>query len=311
MLLLYSLFLKFPIFLHTAKPVAYPNDNILYLHAFRLLDRLFSSVPVVYALLTFIMLFTQATLLNRICNSLRLFARPNYLVGMSFMLITSLAKEWSYFSAPLIVNFFMVLIWYRMIKLYNHPQPKTSIYNISVLVGLMPLLYSPAVALILLLLLGLLTTRPFRLTEWMVALLGVITPYYFLGAILYLTNHWHNNAMLPVPTFYIPTMPAGWMAGSLALLALPLLLGAYYVQHNLGKMAIQVRKAWGLLLIFLLVSVLVAFSGTRGHYYNWILVFVPLAAFHGAAYYYMPSKVVAALLQWVTFILAIFVNYYL
>ena len=312
LLLLYGLFLKLPIFLHPIRPIIYPADNFIYRLLLRLLDGLFSSMPVVFSLLTFTILYVQATLLNRICNSLRMFPRPNYLVAMAFLLITSLAKEWSLFSAPLLVNFFMVWIWYRMVKLYNHTSPKTSIYNISVLIGLMPLIYSPAIVLILLLLLALITTRPFRITEWMVALLGFFTPYYFLAVILYLTNQWNTSTLLPQLTLHVPHLPAVWWVGaSWALLAVPFLLGAYYVQSNLGKISIQIRKAWGLLLSLLCVSVLIALSGPHGHYYNWTLAFVPLAAFHGAAYFYLPSKAIAALLQWITFILAIFVNYYL
>lgn len=312
LLLLYGLFLKFPVFLHPVMPVAYPNDNLVYRYVIQVLGGLFSGMPAVFSLLAFMLLFTQATLLNRICNAVRLFPRPNYLIGMSFLLITSLSKEWSAFSAPLLVNSFMVWIWYRMIKLYNNNGPKTSIYNISVLLGLMPLIYSPAIMLILLLLLALITTRPFRTTEWMVALLGFATPYYFLGVSLYLTNHWHSGNILPMITFHVPRLPVLWWVGAcLALLGIPLLLGAYYVQHHLGKIVIHIRKAWGLLLMFLLVSLLVALSGQRGNYYNWTLAFIPLAAFHGATYFYMPSKAIAAFLHWITFIFAVFMNYYL
>lgn len=312
LLLLYGLFLKFPIFLHPIRPAVYPADNFIYRLLIGLLDGMFANMPVIFSLLTFTLLYIQATLLNRICNSLRLFPRPNYLVAMAFLLLTSLAKEWSHFSAPLLVNFFMVWIWYRMVKLYNHPSPKTSIYNISVVIGLVPLIYSPALALVLLLVLALIITRPFRITEWMVALLGFLTPYYFLGAILYLSNQWKTSTIVPQMTLHVPRLPAvWWVAAGGVLLAVPFLLGAYYVQSHLGKISIQIRKAWGLLLIFLVVSVLIAVSGSTGHLYNWMLAFVPLAAFHGAAYYYLPSKALAAMLQWITFILAIFVNYYL
>ena len=312
LLLLYGLFLKFPFFLHPVLPVAYPNDNLIYRYIIKVLDGFFSGAPVVFSLLAFLLLFTQATLLNRICNSVRLFPKPNYLVGMSFLLITSLSKDWSAFSAPLLVNSFMVWIWYRMIRLYNNNSPKTSVYNISVLVGLMPLIYSPAIVLILLLLLALITTRPFHITEWMVALLGFVTPYYFLGVFLYLTDHWQTNRILPLITFHVPHAPVIWWVGAIvALLGIPFLLGAYYVQTHLGKIVIQIRKAWGLLVMFLLVSVLIGVSGRQGSYYNWILAFIPLAAFHGSTYFYMPSKAVAAMLQWITFALAIYINYYL
>ncbi len=293
-------------------PVVHENDNLIYRWLVGWLTSALSGVPVLFSLITFALLFTQATLLNRICNSIRLLPRPNYLVGMAYLLLTSLSKEGSQFSAPLLVNFCMIWVWYKMIKLYGNSAPKTSVYDIAVLVGLMPLIYSPALALVLLLGAALITTRPFHITEWMVALLGLITPYYFLGIILYLTGHFQANSIVPFMKLHMPHVPVLWWIGAtIGLMALPVLMGAYYVQNSLGKTVIQVRKAWGLLIMFLLVAAVIALSGQRGSMTNWVLAFIPLAAFHGAAYFYIPSRGVAAFLHWVIFILAIFVNYYL
>ncbi|MEO6916405.1 MAG: hypothetical protein ABI151_12815, partial [Chitinophagaceae bacterium] len=98
LLLVYALFLKFPLFLHPMVPLQDPNNNYIYYLIIRFLNPFASEAPIVYSILTFLLFFTQATLLNRIVNSLKLFPKPNFLVGMSFLLVTSLMKDWSSFS---------------------------------------------------------------------------------------------------------------------------------------------------------------------------------------------------------------------
>jgi hypothetical protein len=310
-LLIYSLVLKFPIFLYPRSPVANEGDNYIYKGILAFLAPLTSVAPVIFSFLAFILLFAQATLLNRISNSIKLFPRPNYLVAMSYILVTSLMIEWSYFSAPLLVNTLMIWVWYRLIGLYNSNNPKTSVYNVAVLIGVLPLVYSPSIAFILLLMLALLITRPLRITEWMVALLGLVTPYYFLIGYLYLTDQWALSKVIPTIYFYLPQLPSSlWVTGGIALLVLPFLFGGFYVQDNLNKMLIHVRKSWSLLLVFLISSLLIIVILRGTNYLHWMLITVPICTFHAAAYYYIPKTGLAQFLHWVIFIFAIVLNYY-
>lgn len=310
LLILYGLVLKFPLFLHPVKPIVQQGDNYIYVVIMRFLDPAAGKAPIIYSLFAFLLFFTQATLLNRIVNSLKLFPKQNYLIGMSYILVTSLLKDWNSFSAPLLVNSLMIWIWYRLIGLYSNSNPKTSIYNVSVLIGLIPLIYSPAIAFLLMLFMALIITRPLRAAEWMVSILGVLTPYYFLFVILFLTDQWQASKLIPILTFHLPTWPASiWISGGIALLLIPFLCGAYFVQKNLNKMLIQVRKAWSLLVVFLIISLLIILLNPAVGYLHWMLVVVPIATFHAATYYYTTSRWFAATIHWVSFAFAIVVTY--
>ncbi len=310
LLLLYALFLKFPLFLHPVKPMPDQGNNYIYYLVLKLIEPLYKNVPVIFSLLAFLLFFTQATLLNRIVNSLKLFPRSNYLVGMTFLLTTSVIKDWMSFSAPLLVNSLMIWIWYRMVGLYNNSNSKTSIYNVAVLVGLLPLVYSPAIAFILLLMFALIITRPFQITEWMVAILGIITPYYFLFVILFLSDQWKISEVIPYLLLHFPRLPGSvWITAGMGLLFIPFLLGGYFVQANLNKMLIHVRKTWGLLLWFFVVSIVIIFINPTNNYIHWMLMMIPIAAFHGAAYFYITSRWLTSLLHWVTFAFAIAAGY--
>jgi hypothetical protein len=309
-LLLYGLVIKFPYFLHPEKYTVNEGDNYIYHVLVRFLDPAVASAPILFPLLAFLLLFTQSTLLNRIANNLKLLPKPNFLPGMSYLLVTSLVHEWNLFSAPLLVNSLLIWIWYRMTELYNHNRPKTAIFNLSVLVGILPLIYSPAVVFLVLLIFALLVTRPFRVTEWMVALLGFTTPYYFLFVVLFLQNQWSWNKIIPVISFHLPKLPASlWVTGGIIFMVLPFLIGAYYVQNSLNKMLIQVRKSWSLLLVLLMVSVLIILVNPGNNYLHWLPVVLPLAAFHAAAYYFPAGRWFPSLLHWVIFAFVIMLSY--
>ncbi|MBC8033869.1 MAG: hypothetical protein H7Y03_06965 [Chitinophagaceae bacterium] len=309
-LLLYGLVLKFHTFLYPVKPVPNPGDNYIYLGILNFFKPLAEGAPVVFSILAFLILFAEATLLNRIVNSLRLFPKPNYLTAMAYILLSSMMKDWGSFSAPLIVNGCLIWIYYLLQGLHNNNKPKAAIFNVAVLTGILPLIYAPAIAYVSLLLLALFVMRAFSITEILVALLGVITPYYFFFVVLYLTNQWTIDKIVPSFTFYFPKMPSSlWITGGITLLMVPFLMGGYFVQGNLNKMLIQVRKSWSLLLLMLVVSLLVILINPGYNYLPWMVVIVPLAAFHAATYFYLPSKWGGHLLHWVSFAFVIMLNY--
>jgi hypothetical protein len=310
LLLIYGLFLKFPFFLHPVKNTPQEGDNYIFNIIIKVLSPITSNAPVVLSIMAFVLLFIQASLLNRIANSLRLLPKNNFLPGMSYILCTSLLPEWNYFSAPLLVNSLLIWIWYRTTGLYNHNRPKTAIFNIAVLIGVLPLIYSPALVFTLFFLFALLLTRTFKITEWMVALLGFTTPYYFLFVFLYLTDQWSWSKIIPNLSFHLPKLPSSlWVTGSIFFLVIPFLIGAYYVQDNLNKMLIQVRKSWSLLLVLLIACVIPILFNPGNNYIHWLSTVLPLACFQAAAYYYPHGKWFPLLLHWVIFAFAVVLNY--
>jgi len=310
LLLIYALVLKFSIFLHPVLPSLHPEDNYLYRFILNVLHSIFQQFAIPYSILTFLLLFSQATLFNSICNYHKIFPKSNYLPGMCYILITSLLKEWNHFSAPLLVNSITIWTWYRMIALYNHNKPVTAIFNIGLLAGLATLLYIPAVAFFIMVLFALIIMRPFRIQEWLVGFLGFTSPYYFLIFVLYFTNQLNWKNILPNVVLTIPGFPNSiWLALGLVFLLIPFIIGGYFVQNNLNKMLIQVRKTWSLLLVYLIAAVLVILINKADTYENWIVTAVPFSAFHAAAYYYPTNKIFPLSLHWICFILTICINY--
>jgi hypothetical protein len=310
LLFIYALVLKFPMFLHPFPPLLHSEDNYLYRFVLTLLNALFGQAALPYAIVTFIILFSQATLLNSICNFHKMLPRSNYLPGMCYILVTSLLPDWSHFSAPLLINSLLIWCWYRMVALYNSHKPVSAIFNIGLFLGLATLLYIPAIAFLLLLFFALLIMRPFRVQEWFIGFIGFTSPYYFLILILYFVHQLHWANLIPQIHFTFPAIPTSvWIIAGISMLVIPFIVGGVYVQNNLNKMLIHVRKSWSLLLAFLIVSVLVIVINKAGSYENWIVTAMPFAVFHSAAYYYPGKKLGVQIMHWLCFGVAIGVNY--
>jgi hypothetical protein len=311
-LFVYALVLKFSMFLHPMLPVIQNEDNYFYRFIFNMLDAVFHNSAIFFSIITFLLIFTQATLLNSICNYHRILPKPNYLPGMAYILVTSLLQDWNHFSAPLLVNSVMIWCWYRMVALYSSQIPITAVFNIGLFVGISTLLYMPAIAFLVLLFFALIVMRPFRIQEWFVALLGFTAPYYFLLLVLYFLHQMHWKNLIPDITFTLPALPGSvWITIGVALLVVPFIIGGYFVQNNMNKMMIHVRKSWSLLLVFMIAAVGVILINKAGSYENWIITAMPFATFHAAAYYYPNNKIIPRLIHWACFVFIMVINYFL
>lgn len=298
-------------FLHIHVPDVEFSEGILFQKILIFLQPTGKTFPALYPLLTFGLLYTQAITLTQFINSRRLTNTSTYLPGMSYMLITSLFPEWNYFSAPLIINTILLLILYWLFKISSQQNAKANIYNIGLVLGVASFLFFSSLTFILWIFFALAVMRPFRLNEWLLCILGITTPYYFYGIYLFLSNQWSWDNLLPYFSLSIPDVrQSAWIAGSTFLIAVPFLVGGYYVQENLRRMLIHVRKGWSLLLLYLLAAIFVPFLNANHSFGNWIMSCIPFAAFHACAYLYSKWKIFPLILFWLSVAFVIAYEYY-
>lgn len=310
LLLLYAVFLKLPMFLHPKTPQPQQIDGFLYRELLKWLEPVGRGFPAVYALVAFFLLFTQALSFNKLVNDQRIMQRPNYLTGMSYLLITSLFTEWNVLSSPLIINSLLIWVWAKMSGLYNNPNPKAALFNIGIAIGFATFFYFPSLAFAALIIFGLALTRPFKLAEWLIALFGIVTPYYFLLAIVFLTDKWKGYRL---PGFAV-TNPVfdqtKWAYAAIAIVLVTSIIGIFFIQQNFRRQLIQARKSWNLVFLYLMVALFVPFVNATHTFEYWILCAVPLSAFLGAAFLYPSRSWFPLLLHWLMVGFVIVISYY-
>lgn len=290
LLLIFGLLIKLPLFLYPKEVVATGNDGRLYQGLVAFLNGS-GNGPLLASVLAFALLYVQALMINYLVNEYRMTTRHTYLPAMAYMVITSLLPQWSQLSAALVSNLLIVFIFTSLFSLYNQEAANGKIFNVGLLAGLASFIFFPTLVFAVAIILALMILRAFRLNEFFLLLLGVVTPYYFYAAYLFLTDQFVPARFFPLVYLQVPTVPRTlWLVGSTLLLTIPFFIGGYFIQAQLRKMLIQARKNWSVLLLFLLLAFGVPFINSTGSFHTWVLTAVPFAAFHASAYLYPQRK---------------------
>jgi hypothetical protein len=311
LLFIFGLLIKLPIFSTPQIPLLKDQDGVFYTAIIRFLNPYSLKFSALYGLLAFLFLFLQAALLNGFMNKQRMLNRQNYLPGMSYLLITSLFPEWNQFSAPLLATTFLLVILNGLFNTYNQENAKAAVFNNGFLLGIASLLFFPSLAFVFWIFFAMMVIRPFRLNEWLLCILGIMTPAYFYAVYLFLTDQWSWQALVPKLYPGFPKIDQTiLLAGSMLLLIVPFLTGSWYVQDNLRKVLINIRKAWSLFLLYMLAAMVVPFLQTSENFENWILIAVPFAAFHSSAYAFTVWRLIPLLFFWLSVAFILFSQYY-
>lgn len=289
-LFLFGLLIKLPLFLYP-KVIAVPEtDGRLYTAFIHALGPS-AGAAVLASMIAFFLLYVQALMVNYLINEYRLTTRQTFLPAMAYMLITSLLPEWSYMSAVLLSNTFIILMFIILFRLYNANGGNGKIYNIGLLAGLASYIFFPSVFFSVSIILGLMILRPFRINEIFLLILGALTPYYFDAAYLFLNDQLTKQHFMQVLYLHLPPLQRSlWIVAAIVILCIPFLMGGYYVQQQLRKMLIQARKNWSILLVYLLLAFFIPFINSSPSFYTWLLAAAPFACFHACAYLYTPRK---------------------
>jgi hypothetical protein len=267
-----------------------------------------TSLFVIYQLVILI----QAIRLNLVLSELRMFQNTNFTTAMAYVLLSGLLPQWCSISPALIANFLLIWLFIKLSRLYNHPSPKTLLFNTGFIVGLSVVCYHPTAILILVVLFALAVVRPFNLAEWVILLMGILVPYYFLASGLFL------NDQLATFKIYLPHLqwdlpPAKWDAPliiSLSVLVAILLAGLYCWQVSNKRMVIQIRKNWGVMVVMLLILLPIPFIFLNAGIESAFMSLVPLGAFAGNAFSFPRRLVLPNILFWLAFGVIAYYNWW-
>lgn len=310
LLLIYGIFLKLPMFLWPEKPVPQQTDGFLFRQLLLQLNTVGDKLPAIYPLIAFFLLYTQAISFNQMAIGQRMIQKPNYVIGMSYLLITSLFREWNVLSAPLFVTSLVIWVWARMSNISNSKYATGDLFNIGIVVGLCTFFYFPAVAFAVLIIFGLVLIRPFDLTEWLSALFGIIAPYYFLLSYLFLTDKW-KEYRLPGISFSLPKFyESGWALAAIIIVLFVSAVGLFFIRLNFLKQLVQTRKAWNLVFLYFIIAVSIPFINENSSFSYWIMCAVPLSAFVGCAFYYPERQWFPRFMHWVMLAFVIAFSYF-
>lgn len=267
--------------------------------------------PVLIMIVFHILVLSQALRLNYVFTDQRMFTRPSYLTAMAYILITSVFAPWNHLTPALIANTLLIWLFAQIIKLYNSPNPKTLLFNIGLIIGGCILMFHPTTLLILIAIFALMVVRPFNITEWLVMLMGVFAPFYFLLAFLYLTDRWEQiTRFIPEFQLNLPDVePTPLFFVTIGTILLMLLFGIYHFQDKSRRMLIQVRKNWGVLMVMLLIMLPLPFVSKDAALDSLLLWMIPVSPFIAKGFLSPKKETFPNIMFWLLIVLIVLNNW--
>jgi hypothetical protein len=253
----------------------------------------------------------QSLRLNHLFTDHRMFSRVTYLPAMVYILLTGLFTEWSSLTPALIGNTFVIWLFAKIAHLNNSPDPKTLLFNIGLLISVSALLYQPMALLLPAAFFALMILRPFIITQWLVLLLGVIAPFYFLVCFLYLKDALASiKNYVPVWKLNLPQVHVSIVFFiTIAIIIFILLAGLYYWQQENRRLLIQIRNNWVVLLVMLLVMLPLPFINKNAGIESLILCIVPATPIISRGFFAPKKNTLPALMFWALLIVGILKNW--
>ncbi len=299
--------MKLQALLHPVAPVALP-DHLIFAGLLRLLNFVFFGNAFAYTLLAVFLLISQALFINHITVRHKMFAKNSYLPAFTYLLLTSLNPSFNYFSEPLLINLLTLIAVNIMLTLSQTSQPRKQIFNAGFVICLPVLFQFPAIGFLLLFLLAMVFLRSFNPGEWVVGLMGYLTPIYFFAGLLFLADHLPALKKVFQFGFSVPGKLANplYMVGAIVGLAILLIIGSISIQQQIAKMTIYIRRAWGLVFTYLTISFGVAFITVSSVNAEWLILMPSLSLIISQSFCFEKSKRFSSFTFYFSLLLLIF-----
>jgi len=296
-LLLLSVALHFHVLMQPPIIVANESDGLL---SYLLLHYIQPLPPLVLIVLFHTIILSQAIRLNIFLSNFKMFQQISYIPAFTYIILTAMFPYWDVISAGLIANSLVIWILVKLLRLYEQSQPKTLEFNIGLIVGISIILHEPIAILIAVVLFALLIIRPFKLAEWLVLIMGILLPFYFIFTYVFLSGNINDfRQYFPKLDWKNPLVqPSFNIILALIVMGVQLIAGFFYWNEQQTRFIIQVRKYWGVLFLLLILTFFqpILFS-VQGLYASAIAI-APLASFISFAYATPKRLLIPNLLFW-------------
>ncbi|SDF34894.1 hypothetical protein SAMN05216464_11677 [Mucilaginibacter pineti] len=244
--------------------------------------------PVLNVLIAGVLVFIQALLLNYLINFYNLLGKPTFLPALMYVTLSGLFAPFLMLSAPLICNFLVIWMLFKLFNLYKGDDAKSTSYDLGMIVALGSLIYFPFIYLFLAIWIALVLFKPFNWREWLAGVLGYGTIFFFLAVFYYLNDRLgkFSNIFLPLGTKFPDHISINVKSYLLLIpVILILVLCFFKLQQNFFKSYVQIRKSFQLLFFIFLIAAFSFYVNSAFHLNHFILCIVPAAVFF--AYYFL------------------------
>ncbi|HMG08602.1 MAG TPA: DUF6427 family protein [Mucilaginibacter sp.] len=244
--------------------------------------------PASNVLLAAVLVFIQALLLNYLINFYNLLGKPTFLPALMYVTLSGLFTPFLMLSAPLICNFLIIWMLFKLFSLYKGDDAKSTVYDMGMIVALGSLIYLPFIYLFLVIWIALVLFKPFNWREWIAGILGYVTIFFFLAVFYYLNDRLKGfyNIWLPLGKKFPDHISINSYNYLLLIPVIMILVLCFFkLQKNFFKSYVQTRKSFQLLFFIFLIAAFSFYVNAAFHLNHFLLCIAPAAVFF--AYYFL------------------------
>ncbi|HEY4194504.1 MAG TPA: DUF6427 family protein [Mucilaginibacter sp.] len=247
------------------------------------------AIPPIFNLfLASALVFIQAILVNYLINHLNLLGKSTFLPALMYITISGLFLPFLMLSPPLICNFLLIWMLFKMLDFYKGEEAKSISYDLGMIVAIGAMIYLPFIYMFLGIWIALIVFRPFDWREWIACVMGFITIFFFLAVFYYLNDRLGQffDIWLPLGTKFPVHITINYYNYLVLIPVIVILVfSAFKLQQNFFKSYVQTRKSFQLLFFIFLIASFSFYIRAGFLLDHFLLCCIPVAIF--CAYYFL------------------------
>ena len=227
---------------------------------------------------------TNAYLLSFICAKHELTDNQNELPTLFYLIISASLCFTSAFHPVIPATTILLLSINKLFEIYREENSLATIFDASFLLSLSFLVYSPFIIFILLPIISLLIMKPFKITEWISSITGLIIPFFILTMLLYVVNRNFTEAYLVISKSFLKINSFIFNSSLLifhVLLIVLLLYSIYFLYSRINMFKVKSQKAIHVFLWMIAFGIIGIFLVNEVNLLFFTLFIIPTAVFIG------------------------------
>jgi len=263
---------------------------------YSLVFKLFSTNKYLCIIFPFVLAITQGFLLVGFNKKFILINNRTFLPAFFYIIISGSMILVQHLSPALIGGFFLFFAIDFIFRTYRLEYASNEIYLSGFFIALAGLVWIPFLYFLVLLFISLIILRTFNIREWIVALLGFLTPLFFLFVFYFVFMPEQNNSLLlnfvfaeltQVEKFVQPDYPYYIFLSFLLIL---IIISSIKLIGNYQSKKIKTRKYFEINWWYFLIGVLVFSVFKRGSIEIIYIVSIPVSFLFTEYFYSVRNK---------------------
>ncbi|MEZ4886929.1 MAG: hypothetical protein R3E32_19525 [Chitinophagales bacterium] len=257
LLVIYTVLLNLNLFFEPVSVIYDANAPLSEL-SLKLIDWLAGNNYTVVWGLYLVLLFSQALLLNRIVNKYQLLSQLSFLPSFGYVLLVSLFNSYLFMSPAFLANFAILFMLDKTYQSYND-EGFGHLFDMGFAISIASLFYFPTLILVVFMIVALAITRIFNWREWIVALFGVLIPYFLVGTYFLWFDQFNEfvfQHFFAITNSRIVSINGLELVVKLSILLIIIMITMFFFQVQFLKTIVQTRKYLTLSVYLLAISVM-------------------------------------------------------